>query len=215
MAKRKQRGARNAPKNAKTAAAPPPSAPPAKPVAPARDGLQQRVLAGRLRRKRIRMLRIGSVALVAVALLVAFLVPRGPEVGEAIPALSGIHGGSFLYNSRPPTSGNHSANPLPAGFTDQLIAGDAAVHSMEHGSVVLWYQPGNADLTLQMSQLVRGLGSSCLVAGQYADMDTKVAATAWGRLLALDEFDDQQLREFVSAYQGQSGPEAGNCRTQA
>lgn len=215
MAKRKQRGARSAPKNAQSAAPPSPSVSPAKHVAPARGGLQQRVHEGRLRRKRIRMLKIGGGALVAVALMVAFLIPRGPDLGETIPALSGIHGDSFLYNSRPPTSGNHSENPLPSGFTDQLIAGDAAVHNMEHGSVVLWYQPGDADLARQMNQLVRGLGSSCLVAGPYAEMDTKVAATAWGRLLSLDEFDDQQLREFVNAYRGRTGPEAGNCRTQA
>ena len=220
MAKPKRRGNRSGRRNARVepAATPPqkmatqapqPQAP------PPREGVQQRARQARLRRRRARLFKFGGVAVVLVGVAAVLFLSRGPQPGESIPALSGIHGGNPIYNSRPPTSGNHSANSLPNGYADLPLAAEAALHNMEHGAVVLWFQPGDADLALQINLLVRGLGNSCLVAGSYSDMDTAVAATAWGRLLTLDEYDDQQLREFVAAYRGKSGPEAGVCRTQA
>lgn len=153
--------------------------------------------------------------MVLAAAIAGFILSRPPDLGEAVPPLAANHGGDFVYNSRPPTSGNHpTTGSLPHGYSDQPIPAEAAVHSMEHGAVVLWFQPDDPDLASAVNQLVLGLGESCLVAGPYADMDSRVAATAWGRLLALDEFDRQQLREFVDAYRGQTGPEAGVCRTQ-
>ena len=42
-------------------------------------------------------------------------------------------------------------------------------------------------------------------------MEYPLAATVWGRILELNEFDEAALREFVEAYRGQQGPEAGVC----
>ena len=82
---------------------------------------------------------------------------------------------------------------------------------MEHGAVVIWFQPGDEVLAGQVSDLVSAVGRQCLVAGPYADMDDAVAVTAWGRILRLDVFDSVQVREFIAAYRGDLGPEAGIC----
>ena len=218
MAKRKRRSSRNQREGQSTPVAPRQNV---AAHAPSVEGaskmsVQERVRQARRRRQRMRLLKIGGSAVIVVAaLIVGVLLTRPPELGKAIPQLAASHGGSFAYNSRPPTSGSHPTEGMPYGYSDSPIPAEAAVHNMEHGGVVVWYQPNDPDLALSVSQLVRGLGASCLVAGPYADMDSRVAATAWGRLLALDEFDGQQIRDFVDAYRGRTGPEAGVCRTQA
>ena len=58
----------------------------------------------------------------------------------------------------------------------------------------------------------RNFGQTCLVAGSYAPMSFEVAATVWGRVLPLTQFDREALAEFIREYRGERGPEAGVCR---
>ena len=64
-----------------------------------------------------------------------------------------------------------------------------------------------------MNQLVRRTGDQGIIAGSYPDMTFEVAATVWGRVLPLEHFDQEELLEFIQAYRGSLGPEAGICRT--
>ena len=86
---------------------------------------------------------------------------------------------------------------------------------MEHGAVVIWYQPDRPELASQVNQLVRTLGSQCIVAGSYADMSVDIAVTGWGRVLPQRVYDESELRSFIIAYRGELGPEAGVCRGQS
>ena len=88
---------------------------------------------------------------------------------------------------------------------------EQVVHNMEHGAVVIWYAPDDPALAGSVNGLVRELGSGCLVAGSYASMGFPVVITVWGRLLELPAYDEAQIREFVEAYRGNGGPEAGLC----
>jgi len=45
------------------------------------------------------------------------------------------------YPSTPPASGPHNPTPLPAGVYDSPPAVDQAIHSLEHGGVIIWYSP--------------------------------------------------------------------------
>lgn len=56
-----------------------------------------------------------------------------PEVPTAPPLSS--------YPSVPPTSGPHSAVTLPGGVYDTPPAWDQAIHSLEHGAAIVWYDP--------------------------------------------------------------------------
>jgi hypothetical protein len=45
------------------------------------------------------------------------------------------------YPSIPPASGPHGGATLPAGTYQSAPAMDAAIHSLEHGAVIVWYDP--------------------------------------------------------------------------
>jgi Protein of unknown function (DUF3105) len=48
------------------------------------------------------------------------------------------------YASRPPASGPHFPTPLPAGVYTSPPSLGAAIHSLEHGAVIVWYDPSAA-----------------------------------------------------------------------
>jgi hypothetical protein len=144
--------------------------------------------------------------------------------GFAMPQLAGSHSPPYVYNQDilidgepariPPTSGNHfDAWLRPWGFQGDTLVPERAVHNMEHGGVVIWYQPNDPELAGKVNQLVRRTGDQCIIAGSYPDMTFEVAATVWGRVLPLEHFDQEELLEFIQAYRGSLGPEAGICRT--
>jgi hypothetical protein len=172
------------------------------------------------------MIGVGVTIAAVVALLVVLLQSTGPEAGYPVSDLGGQHNPPYLYvpsitteNGEtvqiPPTSGNHLVNQSPYGFLGEPIVPESAVHNMEHGAVVIWYQPDQPQLASQVNQLVRTLGSQCLVAGSYANMSVDIAATAWGRVLPQRVYDESALRSFIIAYRGELGPEAGVCRGQS
>jgi len=198
-----------------------------------REG-SQRAQASRERRQQARQQRqrqkyiyggLAAVALAVVIALVVVLQSGGADLGHTIRTLGGVHTPPFEYvrdvvvdgepERVPPTSGNHLSQTSPYGFLGDPLIPEAVVHNMEHGAVVLWYQPDDPALAAQVNQLVRALGSQCIVAGTYRDMTFTVAATVWGRVLPLHSYDETQLRAFISEYRGTEGPESGVCLQQS
>jgi hypothetical protein len=53
------------------------------------------------------------------------------------------------YATQPPASGPHARLPLNAGIYDSAPDPYAAIHSLEHGAVIVWYRPGLASSSLQ------------------------------------------------------------------
>ena len=49
------------------------------------------------------------------------------------------------YPSSPPTSGPHSEDTVSAGTYDEPVDVAAAIHSLEHGAVIFWFDPSVAD----------------------------------------------------------------------
>jgi len=198
-----------------------------------REG-SQRAQASRERRQQARQQRqrqkyiyggLAAVALAVVIALVVVLQSGGADLGHTVRTLGGVHAPPFVYvrdvvidgepERVPPTSGNHLAQTSPYGFLGDTLIPEAVVHNMEHGTVVLWYQPDDPTLAAQVNQLVRALGSQCIVAGTYRDMTFPIAATVWGRVLPLHSYDETQLRAFISEYRGSEGPESGVCLKQS
>ena len=162
-------------------------------------------------------LYLGGGVLGVVALIVAIVLLQsgGPDLGRTVRLLPGVHAPPYTYTTNPPTSGNHLANTSSYGFLGGPIAAESAVHNMEHGAVVIWYQPDDPELAGAVNRLVRSLGPTCIVAGSYRGMNFPVVATVWGRLLELSSFDEAALRAFVGAYRGSEGPEPGVCFQQS
>lgn len=166
-----------------------------------------------------------AVALAVVIALVVVLQSGSADLGHTVRTLGGVHTPPFDYvhdvviagepERVPPTSGNHLGQWSPYGFLGDTLIPEAVVHNMEHGAVVLWFQPDDPVLAAQVNQLVRAVGSQCIVAGMYRDMTFTIVATVWGRVLPLRSYDETQLRAFISEYRGSEGPESGVCRQQS
>ena len=176
----------------------------------------------RKREQRSRLYVVVGVLAAASVVAAAFLLLRdtGPGLGLAVRELPENHGPPYRYDTSltidgrsqqiPPSSGRHG-DASPYGFLGGPLIAESVVHNMEHGAVVIWYQPGDPGLAGDVNRLVRDLGQSCVVAGSFAQMTFAVAATVWGRVLPLDAFDREALVEFVREYRGKRGPEAGVC----
>ena len=98
----------------------------------------------RHRRQLVLQLFWSVVAVVAVVALgyvgLQALKPR-PGVNVPIMAVRHIQIGEQHepYNSDPPTSGPHYAQPAQAGFYDEALPDEQLVHNLEHGYIVIWY----------------------------------------------------------------------------
>jgi hypothetical protein len=118
-----------------------------------------------------------------------------------------------LYNSNPPTSGPHASVPASWGVSDTPVPKETAVHNMEHAGVVVWYNcaAGQAPLsTAECAQLRNGLASVVqpAVAGgryvlmtPYADMDYRIALTAWQYMDTFDELDTARVEAFITSFE--------------
>lgn len=116
--------------------------------------------------------------------------------------------GSVTYTVDPPAGGGHFEQPADPGW---YVGNDTppdmtAVHSLEHGYVIIWVKP---DLpAAEMDQIHRVFNAYKLdvLVLPRANLTVPVAATAWHRRLLLDRVDAQALANFVGGYRNQ-GPE--------
>lgn len=111
------------------------------------------------------------------------------------------------YNSRPPTSGPHYAEPVLWGIYDYPIADEYQVHNLEHGGVLVQYDcpRGCPALVARLEEVVRRYPSKVILA-PYPSMETRIALTAWTWIDQFDVFDEARIVAFIEAHRGK-GPE--------
>ena len=102
------------------------------------------------------------------------------------------------YATEPPTSGDHDAVPLADGA--YLTEPDPRyfVHSLEHGRVVIAYQP---TLPEEDQLALKGLVDSDpdgMILIPYSDMPYEVAAVGWQNLLGCDNYDPEALSAIAA-----------------
>lgn len=147
-------------------------------------------------------------------------LPPRPEnaalPGEAVPLLEAIHipaGETATYNSNPPTSGAHYDVPAPWGIHNQAPLDESLVHNLEHGGIVISYNPAQIqgqtleELRTQARELSQV--NPRVVLTPRDDLDTAIALTAWGYLEKLDSYDSTVVKAFYDAHIGR-GPECQN-----
>ncbi len=120
------------------------------------------------------------------------------------------------YKTEPPTSGNHWASqnppaPTATGIHAQPVQDEQQVHNLEHGHVVLQYQPNGltaAQIT-SLETVVRANSKVALLAprpqGKFP-----FALTAWGvkqECAAPTDKIDEVAKDFVKRFNNQ-GPES-------
>ncbi|QLH84860.1 DUF3105 domain-containing protein [Halosimplex pelagicum] len=117
------------------------------------------------------------------------------------------------YERVPPTSGTHWGGTWEtAGFYSEQPPLESLVHSLEHGAVVVYYDP--AELTPEAEERLRGWATNqsenfrhfIAVPNPNDDPESAYVLTAWTKRLTMDEYDDSTVRAFTAEYLGR-GPE--------
>jgi len=121
-------------------------------------------------------------------------------------------GTDVSYETTPPTSGPHYGNPAAAGFYEEPPQLERIVHSLEHGAVVIYYDPAALDAAARdhlqsLANEHTGTWSSVIVAPHPEDdPESAYALTAWRHKLTTDDYDREVVRAFLAEYLGR-GPE--------
>ncbi|MCP4417098.1 MAG: DUF3105 domain-containing protein, partial [Chloroflexi bacterium] len=104
--------------------------------------------------------------------------------------------------------GPHAPVWQNCGIYDTPIAGQYAIHSMEHGAVWITYNPDlPADQIATLEDMVRG--ESYMLLNPYPHQTSSIVMTVWDRQLELDSVADVRVTEFIDRYKGVRGPESG------
>jgi hypothetical protein len=176
-----------------------------------------------------RLLIVGGVLVVGVVLIVVALVvfskpdasigiPQPDKGGTHVQDGTDVRGSNpDAYGSLPATSGPHWADPDDWGVYTTPQAESQVVHNLEHGGIVVWYQPdkldaaGVAQLTQWANQQLRGAQFKVILSPwSGADFGHPIAVTAWNYLLYQDAVDIGQISGFLQAhYQRSPEPNGG------
>lgn len=122
-------------------------------------------------------------------------------------------GADVSYETVPPTSGAHwGGSTVSAGFYTEERRFESLVHSLEHGAVIVYYDP--AQLSPQAEESLRGWANNqtgpwrsfIAVPNPKDEPESAYVLTAWEKRLTMDEYDNSKVRAFVAEYIGR-GPE--------
>lgn len=156
---------------------------------------------------------VAGVVLVGLIVLGALLISSGPKDQTTVSSFP-IQGNQHVkpgdphpaYNSNPPTSGWHYADPAPWGVSESEIPDEQAIHNLEHGGIWLTYGPSlDSETVNKLRELVKSYRSKVLLTPR-AKNDFKMAAAAWGKLDTMDSFEEGRIRAFIGQFINQ-GPE--------
>ena len=185
--------------------------------------LSNKEMRRRERHRRQLVLRLfwGVVAVVAVvALGYVGLQALKPRPGVNVPVMAVLHieidEQHEPYNSDPPTSGPHYAEPAQVGFYDEALPDEQLVHNLEHGYIVIWYNCTGLEETAcetlkeQIRDVMGQAGSAGfssltkLIAVPRSSLPSPIAATSWGRLYQPETFDVDELLVFIKEFRNKA-----------
>lgn len=113
------------------------------------------------------------------------------------------------YKTDPPTSGLHYDQTVKAGFYDVVKGKENLVHNLEHGNIVIYYDPKISD---DVKTQLKGLAErnkadfAGVVVVPRPEGDSPLILTAWGHMMKLQGWDKKQIDGFLDKYIGR-GPE--------
>lgn len=181
-----------------------------------RQARAEALAAQRKQRRRERIVRALTItALAGVVIWAIFLRDRAPSEmnGHEITTYSmrGVNEHTretIQYETLPPVSGSHAPNAGPCGVHGSPIQNEVQVHMLEHGAVGVQYRPD--DLEVEDIRRLESIVSdydSFTFSAPYPEMDTPIAVSSWGRLMPLDEVDEEAVRGYADEFRDR-GPEA-------
>lgn len=117
---------------------------------------------------------------------------------------------TFAYETFPATSGPHASRWAPCGIYTEEVPEVFSVHSMEHGAVVIHYDPTLSEPDRDaIHEVARQLGSHVVVTPRTG-LSEPVVLTAWTVMARLGEVDTAAIEEFWNDH-SQQGPERLPC----
>ena len=175
--------------------------------------------------------RLRRWALYIAALVVAILVigsfgltsfpglnPRGTgatsyKEGVGLPQPSETESANHILDGTPidyvtgppPVWGDHWSSPTRCGFYEQAVPDEIVLHNLEHGNVVMSYNLTDSSDVARLKEVHSSLGGSddWLVTRPYDLIpEGEVAMTAWGILDQFTGVDEEGIKRFYKAYQG-------------
>ena len=178
-----------------------------------------------------RLLLIGGVIVVGVLILALVLIfGGGPAANAGVQQADdgrthvadgtdcrndAAQCGTNPYSSVPAVSGPHWGTPAAWGVYSSPLAESQAIHNLEHGGIVIWYDPEaltvesiDALTTYVQNQNATGLSGRYKFIlspwGGSEPLPSPVVATAWRWILELETADTAAIDEFARAHYGQS-----------
>ncbi len=161
------------------------------------------------------------VALLAGAVVAVYAVVTGGNGSEntGAPLPAGVVSfpetgrshveGTVRYDHTPPAGGNHNPLWLNCGVYTQPVLNENAVHSLEHGTVWITYQPSlpAAGIAALRRTVVAhyGGGDRYVLLSPYPGQAAPVMATAWGNQLSMQSPTDRRIAAFIEHFR--EGPQ--------
>lgn len=163
---------------------------------------------------------VGVVAVLGGAVFIAADVtqpeaPPSPELAatQTFPEMDPIHlaPGAPVpdYNSKPPTSGPHYPTPAPCGIYREPVPDQAWLHSLEHGAVVIQYDPTISSAEVETVEEAVRSNRGEIVLAPRPDNPAPFTLVAWTRLLTVDEINANLVDSFEAEFGNRFSPEPG------
>lgn len=174
-------------------------------------------------------------AIVGLALIPFFLGRRSTSQFNKLAAAAGCSGiretsGSgasqhlaerekTTYDTVPPSHGKHATTTLAAGVYEHRLSDNPeeqlniykAVHSLEHGAVIVWYDGLSDDDKRELERTYRTEPKVLVVPYPLLEGKTKVAMSAWGRIVECEKLSTEVIDGFIDRFrEARSAPEPRN-----
>jgi hypothetical protein len=175
----------------------------------------------------MRLLIVGGVLVLGTIVLVIVLLFGGLGTATRVGTRNVNEGATHVeltenptYQNVPATSGPHwnagnGVAPLSWRVYTNPVPEPAAIHNLEHGGIVIWYQSTASDddvaaLTQFVQQQLQTTDFKFLLSPWVGtDFGYPIAVTAWDWVLYLDTADIDQIRTFRDDHPISDAPEPG------
>lgn len=107
------------------------------------------------------------------------------------------------YNSNPPTSGGHLAQPAKWGVYQNELPDEQLIHNLEHGGIWISYKDIDQETKAKLETIGKANPGSVIVTPRAAN-DAPIALAAWTRLEKLQTYDETKILEFIRANKNKS-----------
>lgn len=113
----------------------------------------------------------------------------------------------YPFTDLPPAGGTHHPVWMNCGVYTEPVPVELAIHSLEHGTVWIAYQPELDEATIATLQQF-AKGQTHVLVTPYPDLKSPIVLTAWARQLEAEAADDPRLPQFIAAFlNGAQSPE--------